>query len=67
MPLSSLGACSASSAIQEKARPGDHLGDDIAAQAAPQPGLAVVRPQRRLELVLIRLRGEVDVHACLLC
>jgi hypothetical protein len=50
-----------------KARTGDHLGDDIAAQAAPQPDLALVRPQRRLESVRIRLRGEVGVHACLLC
>lgn len=50
-----------------KARPGDHLGDDIAAEASPQPDLALVCPQRRLESVPIRLRDDVGVHACLPC
>ena len=66
MPLSSLGVLSVEH-DPGKARPGDHLGDDIAAEASPQPDLALVCPQRRLESVPIRLRDDVGVHACLPC
>ena len=61
------GAHSAWSMIQEKPAPDEHLGDDVAAQAAPQPDLAPVCPQRRLESVPIRLRDDAGVHACLPC
>ncbi len=67
MPLSSLGACSAWSTIQEKPAPAITSATILLQRLLHSPIWRWCARSAALKSVPIRLRDDVGVHACLPC